>query len=668
MADSTNTTTEILKFEIEQGAAISEQEKLKAALVNLKQEATNLQKAYKDGSITLQEYASESVRVENTQKSLVNTYSNVQRSVTGLKNPIKELTESNKKLIESNEKIAESAKEQVKELNVAGVSIGDVSSKVAAFANPVTGAIAVVGLLTEAYKESAVGAQDLRSATDDIKATFDILSNQIGNGSGGGFFSKIVSGFTDVTAEAGQAGGKLAALAKTALDLATFKGDNQFFKDLKDIGKSLDSADLDAKIKDDAKKKLAELREIELEQIKLDKENADRKDAAYQLQAKRDDARNTDLAEKQGFAIKVVEQLEERTKTQNELDQKKIDKLQEYGVLTGQINKDTLVAYDQEGELNIKILKLETAISETRAANGRRITQAVIAEQRITDELEKQNKLLNTDQLKKYKYNAPKTGPQTSKQEDEINQLKETEGAKTDIVISDAEYRSGWLKLKADNDVADNKKREEKASEDSDKINQQTFESDQKLLNAKKDAQDLYIGYLGQTIGAAGRLAKQGTGTQRALASAAALISSYETAEKAASAVADVPYAGPGLAAAAFAAALAQGLAAVAQINGVTFSEGGYTGDGGKYKPAGIVHAGEVVWNQRDVAMAGGPTRANSLRPTYYNGGIVADAATSRIDQIQSNSFKNIPKLFVGVKEFVRVSDRVTAKEKATTL
>ena len=56
------------------------------------------------------------------------------------------------------------------------------------------------------------------------------------------------------------------------------------------------------------------------------------------------------------------------------------------------------------------------------------------------------------------------------------------------------------------------------------------------------------------------------------------------------------------------------------------FSEGGYTGSGGKNEPAGIVHRGEVVWSQRDVALMGGASLVNSLRPTfkgYAAGGIV---------------------------------------------
>lgn len=58
-------------------------------------------------------------------------------------------------------------------------------------------------------------------------------------------------------------------------------------------------------------------------------------------------------------------------------------------------------------------------------------------------------------------------------------------------------------------------------------------------------------------------------------------------------------------------------------------SDGGYTGPGGKYEPAGIVHRGEVVWSQADVKAVGGPKRANAMRPTagYANGGIVGGSS-----------------------------------------
>jgi hypothetical protein len=44
------------------------------------------------------------------------------------------------------------------------------------------------------------------------------------------------------------------------------------------------------------------------------------------------------------------------------------------------------------------------------------------------------------------------------------------------------------------------------------------------------------------------------------------------------------------------------------------FAGGGYTGDGGKYEPAGIVHKGEGVLSQREVRAIGGPSGFQSLR------------------------------------------------------
>jgi len=64
-------------------------------------------------------------------------------------------------------------------------------------------------------------------------------------------------------------------------------------------------------------------------------------------------------------------------------------------------------------------------------------------------------------------------------------------------------------------------------------------------------------------------------------------------------------------------------------------SEGGYTGYGGKYEPAGIVHRGEVVWSQADVKAVGGPSRANAMRPTagYATGGIVGSSIPRSMGQ-----------------------------------
>jgi TP901 family phage tail tape measure protein len=76
-------------------------------------------------------------------------------------------------------------------------------------------------------------------------------------------------------------------------------------------------------------------------------------------------------------------------------------------------------------------------------------------------------------------------------------------------------------------------------------------------------------------------------------------------------------------------------LARAAGLSGGGLAEGGYTGPGGKYEPAGVVHRGEVVFSQADVAAHGGPAAVDAMRQSrprgYANGGVVVrmDADTS---------------------------------------
>lgn len=117
----------------------------------------------------------------------------------------------------------------------------------------------------------------------------------------------------------------------------------------------------------------------------------------------------------------------------------------------------------------------------------------------------------------------------------------------------------------------------------------------------------------------------------KAAAIAQALINTYESATKAYDSLASIPYIGPALGIAAAAAAIAAGLANVAQIRAQPtggYSGGGYTGPGGKHEPAGVVHRGEIVWSQENIARVGGVHVAEAMRlglPGYADGGVVSD-------------------------------------------
>ncbi|HHP0285643.1 tape measure protein [Acinetobacter baumannii] len=86
------------------------------------------------------------------------------------------------------------------------------------------------------------------------------------------------------------------------------------------------------------------------------------------------------------------------------------------------------------------------------------------------------------------------------------------------------------------------------------------------------------------------------------------------------------------------AGAVAQGASIIANIRAIKdqgFAEGGYTGRGGKYQPAGIVHKGEVVWSQEDIRRWGGVGLVEKMRKSanpeaFLNNNASADSVMRR--------------------------------------
>lgn len=137
------------------------------------------------------------------------------------------------------------------------------------------------------------------------------------------------------------------------------------------------------------------------------------------------------------------------------------------------------------------------------------------------------------------------------------------------------------------------------------------------------------LGAASSLFGSLAEIARSGAGEQsktyRALfalsqgfAVAQALIAVYQNA---ANAMKDTPYP---YNIPIIVGAIAQGLGIVAQIRSVSppsgYATGGYTGPGGKYEPAGIVHRGEGVLSQEDIRALGGPGGFYALRSAIHNG------------------------------------------------
>ncbi|MGC9660302.1 phage tail tape measure protein [Acinetobacter pittii] len=80
------------------------------------------------------------------------------------------------------------------------------------------------------------------------------------------------------------------------------------------------------------------------------------------------------------------------------------------------------------------------------------------------------------------------------------------------------------------------------------------------------------------------------------------------------------------------AGAVAQGVSIIANIRAIKdqgFSDGGFTGSGGKYEPAGIVHKGEVVWSQEDIKRWGGVGLVENMRKSASPEAFINNHATN---------------------------------------
>lgn len=188
-----------------------------------------------------------------------------------------------------------------------------------------------------------------------------------------------------------------------------------------------------------------------------------------------------------------------------------------------------------------------------------------------------------------------------------------------------------------------------------DLLNEEAYQNAKLELQAKSTA-----GYMEGMLGGFASLVDENSKTyavlfaaQKAFAVAQAMLNIPAAYSKAYDAVVGTPYIGPYIAPAVGAAAAALQVAQAASIKGVGYADGGFTGHGGKYEPAGIVHRGEGVLTQEEIAALGGPSGFYALRQSIKNGfadgGLVLDAPkvlnpnqnkdlTNYLSQAQSNS------------------------------
>lgn len=348
--------TIILDFQVDQGSAIQELEKTKKSIIQLKEEQAELNKAYKAGNVTLEEYVSETVRLEGILKKQQSTYTNTQKSVTGVKTKMDDL-------IASNNKLAASIKESTENIKIGGTSISDLTTKVTSLLNPVTAAAAVVTGLGIAYANSARGANDLANAQNNLRAGLETFFNRVGNETDGGVLERLSRRLN------------IAAVNLTS----NTKEDAEARKDRLRI----------------AEIELKTLRDLEIDRIEAVGRQKIREKEAEKARIIRDNQEKS-FTERLKASEKVAENINGIETETVDILQKQINALISYGENTGAIVNGEII----DRKLNLEILNLKNEISDKQEFVAGKLTENINAERSITAELKKQN-LQRDDNRKK---------------------------------------------------------------------------------------------------------------------------------------------------------------------------------------------------------------------------------------------------------------------------
>jgi len=670
MAKQTDETV-ILKFEIDHSKAEKDLIAVNKAILSNKEAQTKLTAEYKKGIITQEEYVKESLRIQQNLKAeqtqsrnltaLINTESNSRNALktkvsilakeydnlnTATDKGLARQKELEKELSTLNEQITKTSKsaglfkdqignypekfgEAAKGINVAGISVGDIGTKLASFANPATAAIGLVTALGIAYTKSTIGAKDLEFAQNELSSAISLTSNAFAGlissaEDGEGLFSKLatygiaqVFGTTTAILAKASAQSKetLEDLGRTEIQVRDKVNDRletnqELLSDLGDAQVSYDDKifksgqiidNLRANEEELLKVKKDELQELQF-QLALDKENEDLQTVVLEKQLE-------------------ISKIEKDTTKQVE----KILRL-----------KENLTSAEQK---RLELLRKQ-------AAEEDRINKAVTDINRRSSKVNNPSEVVSlADQ------NAIQQTPDTEKTQQQLDDQQRTkdliEGTAKFTLSSEETLQKGLKGMK-------------------DKAAKEDYERSQKEIQLRQSVEDSILNITRQSLANIAAAVNKNSNEYKLIASAVALIDTYKAANAAFASGSEINVAYGAIAAA---AAIAAGLANVAAINGITFAEGGYTGDGGKYEPAGIVHKGEYVAPQNVVNAPAAQPHIAALEGMrvrgYADGGFVTNTSISGTQQaiIMANAIKNLPPQQISIKEFLRKANQLQIKE-----
>lgn len=650
------TETILLDVQIDQSDAQKQLVQTEKNLLSLKKQQADLTKEYKAGKISQDDYVEANLRLqkaitkENDQKrtlnKLIDTESN---SRNALKNKVSVLTKEydnlNTKTAEGAQREKELAaelahlnaeitktsknaglfKDQIgnypdqfskigsgvakatDEIQPFGVSVSGATSSMSKFINPAGAVLGLLAGLGTMYAKSAQGAQDLEFAQNQLSSAFSIASNTLG---------ELLS-----TGNATEGKGLFSTLVSQALGVI---------------------APVIA-----AQSALQAKAEANIKNLEVSR--------AFAQASAKDDERRAENARR--IRDDESRSLDERLAKTEEINQVLSQSAQRSViVIKAQIQaiKNATTNYEKNREAQLQVAQLEAEIADKQEEINGKLTENVTARRAILKLIEEENALTNADNRAQRR--SLDTAP-------EFKQVAETGAKLQEQVQADIDARL----LQRQKETNEALLKEKKDFYDRDVAAAKT------AAQLKEQVEFAQLQTTATIAGAAASLFDQQSDEYKALASAQVLISTYSAATKAYEA-AFLPLptvASPALGAAFAAAAIAQGLANLAAINGVQFADGGYTGPGSKYQPAGIVHAGEYVAPQSVVKSPAAQPHINALesmrtgKRTFADGGFVSEQMISpyQMAMITANAIRNMPAPVVGVREFNKVARGVEVRE-----
>jgi uncharacterized protein YoxC len=604
----------VLEFKVEQGDAINELERTKKSILGVKQEQQELNKAYKAGNITLDEYVQDSVRLEGILKKQQSSYNTLQKSVTGVTTQLDKLIKSNEKVSKDFQKSSQAFQDAAKNINIAGVSVGDISTKLAAFANPATAAVGLVGALGAAYARSTIGAKDLDFAQNQLAISTTILTNS---------FASLIS-----SSEDGE--GAVTSLFNAFL----FKLSPQLQAQTKILTRQQEELE-------DLSRKELEVRSNISERLG---ENQEKLTAIASEQ--------TSYNDKVRLGNEIVENL---NKNQDELKNVLQDQL---GIMK------IALAFDQENEkLQTEILKKEREINKLVADT----TKKKNAQIRANDNLVQSTNKLAAEE-RRIARESGKSGLSTDTgSQSQIDAAAVSQSVSAVTPESQVNVQQGLNNATAELD----KQRTENAKAESQRRLENQIAYDQAVYESAVTSAIMINDAMSV-------LFKEGSDAQKFFAFSSILVSTADAIAKATAAASGVPFPGNLAAIASSVATVLGNIANAKQIFSQAAGGGDFVTRGPSLlmvgdNPGGVERVtvepisgkGQTkVYGPNLVAMAGG----GSI--TTNPGGLISNSLGADVNQqlMMANMFKMMPAQVIGLQQFNKANDKLIKKQFAVRI